>query len=92
MDGSGEITTQVTNAIVAEGPSCWGLPLIDLREKQAEDADLSVILDQLADAVELGKGVLFLAGPAANNSHTLMKYFTRIETTMTRRILSPPQD
>ena len=92
MDGSGEITTQVTNAIVAEGPSCWGLPLTDLKEKQAEDAELSVILDQVADAVEPGEGVLFLARPAANNSHTLMKYFTGIETTMTRRISSPAQD
>ena len=81
MDGYGE--TQAIYAIVAERPSCWGLPLTDLREKQAEDADLSVILDQLADAVEPGKGVLFLAGPAANafwhnknNSHKLMKYST----------------
>ena len=66
VDGSREIMTCVVNTIVADKSSCWGFPLTDLREKQAKDVDLSVILDQLADAAEPGNGVfeLFLAGPA----------------------------
>ena len=98
VDGSGEITTLVVNAIVAERPSCRGLPLTDFREK---DADLSVILDQLADAVRTGEDVfvLFLAGPAAKaywlNKEQfiqLTKYSTGIETIVTRSISSSPRD
>ena len=48
-------------------------------EKQAKDADLSVILDQLADAVEPGEGVLFLAGPAANPYWFNKEQFTQID-------------
>ena len=84
VDGNEEITTQVTNVIVVEGPSCWGLPLTNVREKQAADADLSVILDQLADAVEPGEGVLFLAGPAANACWLNKEQFTHIDEVLYR--------
>ena len=84
VDGNEEITTQVTNVIVAEGPSCWGLPLTSVREKQVADADLSIILDHLVDAVEPEKGVLFLAGPAANTYWLNKEHFTHIDEVLYR--------
>ena len=69
---------------MAEGPSCWGRPLTNVREKQAADADLSVILDQLVDAVEPGVGVLFLAGPAANACWLSREQFTHIDKVLYR--------
>ena len=83
-DGNEEITTQVINVIVTEGPSCWGRPLTNVREKQAADADILVILDQLADAVEPGKGVLFLAGPVANAYWLNKEQFTQIDEVLYR--------
>ena len=79
VDGNEEITTRVTNAVVAEEPSCWGLPLTNVGEKQAADADLSIILDQLVDAVEPGVSVLFLAGSAANAYWLSKEQFTHID-------------
>ena len=84
VDGNEEITTQVTNAVVAEEPSCWGRPLTNVGEKQAADADLSIILDQLVDAVEPGVGVLFLAGPAANAYWLNKEQFTHIDEVLYR--------
>ena len=42
-----------------------GASLKDLREQQSKDADLSVVLEWLANAVKPGEGELFLAEPAA---------------------------
>ena len=55
-----------------------------MREKQSADADLSIILDRLVDAVEPGEGVLFLAGPAANACWLNKKQFTHIDEVLYR--------
>ena len=58
-----------------------GFPLTDLRKKETKKADLSVILDQLADAVEPGEDVFvfFLAGPAEKAYWFNKEQFTLID-------------
>ena len=84
VDSSMEITTRVVHAIVTEGSSSWGFSLKDLRGEQAKDADLSIILDWLADAVEPGEGGLFLAGPAAKAYWLIKEQFTLIDGVLYR--------
>ena len=84
VEGSVEITTKVVNAIITDEPSCWGFSLNDLREQQSKDADLSIVLDWLADAVEPGEGELFLAGPAAKAYWLNKEQFTLIDGVLYR--------
>ena len=55
-----------------------------LREQQSKDADLSIVLDWLADAVEPGEGELFLAGPAAKAYWLNKEQFTLIDGVLYR--------
>ena len=99
MYGSGGITIQVGNAIVCGLETIiHGPPSHRFERETSKTANLSVILDQLADAVFVLLYCSLLGqrqkhtGLVGNNSHTLMKYSTRIETTVMRRISSSPED
>lgn len=52
--------------------SCWGFSITDVVEAQAEDNDLSIILNWLSNKIEPKESELFLASPAAK-SHWLNK-------------------
>ena len=67
LNGAADIRTQVISLGATEEPSCWGFSLKDLKEAQACDENLQIILDWVKTGNKPEEGVLFLASPAAKS-------------------------
>ena len=67
LNGAADIRTQVISLGTTEEPSCWGFSLKDLKEAQANDENLQIILDWVKSSNKPEEGVLFLASLAAKS-------------------------
>ena len=67
LNGMTDIRTQVISLGVTEETSCWGFSWKGLKEAQASDENLQIILDWVKSGNKPEEGVLFLASPAAKS-------------------------